>query len=457
MPAQVAHDAVRVGLDVGRDVLTFSKSKRLLRPTIELLERPVCAVVTSKAGLVTLAACDRLVSAVDRTIDRVMTTSVYKCAVRAVAHNSARTGAWRRRALERYYAMLLRADALVDLYLPPANASKDSVKQPTLVIMKRGVSGLATKVARRGHARIRAAVASASLAVKKSPGVFKNTMVAAVARVKAIPSILCAESLAIGKTIEAQCFAAAGAADQLALRYATTSFLRNLAVSVYQCRISPLVARLLSPAAQSNPTSFVRQDALRTPARFAPPPRRPTYIKDDTSKFASGESTPVPESKSQRPGRALLLTPSGDSPLTRAWKVVGLTTPDSPVADAAAVATAVPDGDARSAPRPRRPADSNALLKRAVAGAASTPAPTVPARESSPAPESETAALLKVDSSLFFSPGLESAHRQAWKSVGLTTPGMPVQDAAAVATPEPDGDACGSPVTPYTPLYLLNM
>ena len=60
MPAQVAHDAVRVGLDVGRDVLTFSKSKRLLRPTVELLERPVCAVVTSKAGLVTLAACDRL-------------------------------------------------------------------------------------------------------------------------------------------------------------------------------------------------------------------------------------------------------------------------------------------------------------------------------------------------------------------------------------------------------------
>ena len=41
MPAQVAHDAVRVGLDVGRDVLTFSKSKRLLRPTVELLERPV--------------------------------------------------------------------------------------------------------------------------------------------------------------------------------------------------------------------------------------------------------------------------------------------------------------------------------------------------------------------------------------------------------------------------------
>jgi hypothetical protein len=81
----------------------------------------------------------------------------------------------------------------------------------------------------------------------------------------------------------------------------------------------------------------------------------------------------------------------------------------------------------------------------------------VPARESSPAPESEAAALLKVDSSLFFSPGLESAHRQAWKSVGLTTPGMPVPDAAAVATPEPDGDACVSPVTPYTPLYLLNM
>jgi len=453
MPAQVAHDAVRVGLDVGRDVLTFSKSKRLLRPTVELLERPVCAVVTSKAGLVTLAACDRLVSAADRTIDRVMTTSVYKCAVRAVAHNSARTGAWRRRALERYYAMLVRADALVDLYLCPANASKDSVKQPTLVITKRGVSGLATKVARRGHSRIRAAVASASLAVKKSPGVFKKTVAAAVARVKAIPSILCAESLAIGKTIAAQCFAAAGAADQLALRYATTSFLRNLAVSVYQRRISPLVARLLSPAAKSNPASFVRQDVLPTPARSAPPPRRTTYTKDATS--ASGESTPAPESKSQRPGPALLLTPSGDSPHTQAWKTVGLTTPGSPVA--AAVATSVQDGDARSAPRPRRLADSNALLKRAVAGAASTPAPTVPARESSPAPESEAAALLKVDSSLFFSPGLESAHRQAWKSVGLTTPGMPVPDAAAVATPEPDGDACGSPVTPYTPLYLLNM
>jgi hypothetical protein len=455
MPAQVAHDAVRLGLAVGSDVLAFSKSKRLLRPTVELLERPVCAVVTSKAGLVTLAAGDRLVSAADRTIDRVMTTSVYKCAVRAVAHNSARTGAWRRRALERYHAMLLRADALVDLYLPPANASKDSVKKTK--IQESGVSGLATKVARRGHARIRAAVASASLAVKKSPGVFKKTVVAAWARVKAIPSTLCAESLAIGKTIAAQCFAAAGAADQLAPCYAPTSFLRNLAVSVYQRRISPLVARLLSPAAHSNPTSVVRQAALPAPARSAPTPRRPTYINDDTSAYASGESTPAPKSKSQRPECALLMTPTGDSPRTQAWKAVGLPTPGSPVPDAAAAASAMPAGDARSAPRLRPPTDSSALLKRAVAGAASNPAPAVPARESSPAPESEAVALPKVDSSLFFSPGLESAHRQAWKSVGLTTPGMPVPDAAAMATPEPDGDACCSPVTPYTPLYLLNM
>jgi len=387
MPStHVAHDAVHFGLAVGSDVLAFSKSTPLLRPTVHLLEKPVCAVIRSKAGRRTLAAGDSLVSVADGTIDRAMKTGAYKCAARAIAHTynakvrptaaavrstytstAAAATACRSRALDRYHAVLLRADALVDQYLPPCKAGKDSVKQPALLVKKRGVRGLATKVARRGQARVREAVARASLAVKNSPAAFKKTALAAAARVRAIPADLRAQSAVLGAALADRCVAAASAADRLALRYATTSFLRNLAVSVYQRRLSPLVARLLPSAGGP-----------------APAPRR---------------------------------------------------------------VTAAVQQPARSAPTPRRSAGGNSLLKRAVAGAAATPAPAAPALESTPAPEAAAATTAQEDDAENVAPA------------GLATPGPGTRspDAAVAATPAPDDDACGSPVTPYTPLYLLNM
>ena len=160
---QVAHDAVALGLSASSEVLAWTKAAPGLAPVAGALERPARALLGSKLGKTALLASDRVVSVADGAIDTAMGTSLFKVTARTVkttyssrvqpaaarmrsayAAAARRSAAWRRQVTSEYHRILLRADGLVDAFLPPAAGGTDAVKLPSLLIKKKGVAGPAT-------------------------------------------------------------------------------------------------------------------------------------------------------------------------------------------------------------------------------------------------------------------------------------------------------------------------
>ena len=176
---QVAHDAVALGMAAGSEVLVWTKAAPGLAPVAGALERPARALLGSKLGKTALLASDRVVSVADGAIDTAMGTGLFKMTARTVkttyssrvqpaaarmrsayAAAARRSAAWRRQVTSEYHRILLRADGLVDAFLPPAAGGTDAVKLPSLLIKKKGVAGPAAHTCSSSacHARVRCAV-----------------------------------------------------------------------------------------------------------------------------------------------------------------------------------------------------------------------------------------------------------------------------------------------------------
>jgi len=75
MATHVAHDVFGYGLQVGKDALTYGKSKPgVVKWTVEKVSGPVCSVLESKIGQTAIKAGDRVISVADGTIDKAMNT-----------------------------------------------------------------------------------------------------------------------------------------------------------------------------------------------------------------------------------------------------------------------------------------------------------------------------------------------------------------------------------------------
>jgi len=171
-------------------MLVYGKST-LLRGPVELVEAPAKLVMETKMFKNTLLVGDRFITAADGTIDRAISTSLYK----NVARIAQRTYSNKiqpitmaitnivKTLMQDYQSVVISADALVERYLPG--------KPGTDLELVKGVTGLLGKIGRRGSTDI------------------------------------------------------IHIADKIALKYSGTAAMRNFAVGKYQSNLAPLTAQLV--------------------------------------------------------------------------------------------------------------------------------------------------------------------------------------------------------------------
>ena len=155
-----------------------------------------------------------------------------------------RVSTLKRAMVEEYYKALLFSDGLVDSYLP-VKYGKESVKLPALLIKKKGLAGIVTKIGKRSKLHATETAKKASRAVRNASTTIKMTVSAAVSKARRLPPTL---RLKMASLLSSACTKGSAlmmAADKAALRCATTARLRHWVVELYQDKISILVRRYL--------------------------------------------------------------------------------------------------------------------------------------------------------------------------------------------------------------------
>ena len=204
MATHVAHDVFGYGLQVGKDALTYGKSKPgVVKWTVEKVSGPVCSVLESKIGQTAIKAGDRVISVADGTIDKAMNTGAYKSTSRLVKTTyssrvlpatekvkstvASTTAAVKTTYSTRvttpmanaYNGSLAFADKTVEYMLPETDASfaSDDKKLPKSVV------GLTCKITRRSVRKVAAtrkmvvATATYTLEQGRPSNIKKNSVV----------------------------------------------------------------------------------------------------------------------------------------------------------------------------------------------------------------------------------------------------------------------------------------
>ena len=197
----------------------------------------------SQAGKHAIAFGERLLSIADGSLDKAISSSLFKSTSHIVkrAATQIRSPAWRakerfsklvrqarqvKRALvEEYYKALVLSDRLVDFYLP-GKLGKETVKLPVLLVKKKGMRGLVRKISARSKLHAAEAAKKASCALKNAPTTFKVTFVAARYKVLKLPLTLKTKMTFLASS-------ALAVVDKFALRFSTTTRMRDFAVRLW--------------------------------------------------------------------------------------------------------------------------------------------------------------------------------------------------------------------------------
>jgi len=198
-----------------------------------------------------IALGDRLLSVADGSLDKAMNSGFFKSTshmvkrayvtqIRAPAlrvkerySKLVRQASHAKRALvDEYQKALVHSDRLVDFYLP-GKLGKETVKLPVLLIKKKGMGGLISKIGARSKLHAAEAAKKASCALKNAPTTFKMTFVAARRKVLTLPLTLKTKMTTVASSALKRASAYLAVADKFALRFSATTRVRDLAVRLF--------------------------------------------------------------------------------------------------------------------------------------------------------------------------------------------------------------------------------